>query len=95
MKNFVWISFAGLIALGGCGSEEVTYIVPAEAQQACLRDVAKVTHNNDVAFVTGNPVENGADLTIGVGPQRAPWRCIAVTGGGTTGITSLTNEGAM
>jgi hypothetical protein len=37
----------------------------------------------------------GTEVIVGIGPQRARWRCIAYSDGTTTGIMSLTNEGAL
>jgi hypothetical protein len=37
----------------------------------------------------------GTQVRIGVGPQRAPWNCIAYSDGSTAGIESLTNEGTL
>jgi hypothetical protein len=39
--------------------------------------------------------EAGTEVIVGVGPQRARWRCIAYRDGTTAGIMSLTDEGAL
>jgi hypothetical protein len=37
----------------------------------------------------------GTEVIVGVGPQRARWRCIAYRDGSTAGVSSLTDEGAL
>ena len=39
--------------------------------------------------------EAGTEVIVGVGPQRARWRCIAYRDGSTAGIMSLADEGAL
>ncbi|MCC1480780.1 SH3 domain-containing protein [Roseibaca sp. Y0-43] len=66
----------------------------AAAERACLRDVTQVTNNSDASVLRSMFSEAGTEVIVGVGPQRAPWRCIAYRDGTTAGIMSLTNEGA-
>ena len=68
---------------------------PTAAEQACLRDVTKTTQNPDVTLLESSFSEAGTEVIVGVGPQRARWRCIAYKDGSTAGIESLTNEGSL
>lgn len=68
---------------------------PTAAQQACLRDVTTTTGNPDVVLLSSQGSEAGTLVKVGVGPNRAPWQCIAYSDGTTDGIESLTNEGTL
>ena len=65
------------------------------AQQACLRDVTQMTNNPDAVVLRSMFSEAGTEVIVGVGDQRAPWRCIAYRDGTTTGIMSITDEGSL
>ena len=84
--------------LAACEMETTTTTVstamPSAAEQACLRDVTVTTNNPDVVLLGSEFSEAGTMVRVGVGPQRAPWQCIAYRDGTTAGIMSLTNEGA-
>ena len=69
--------------------------MPTPAEQACLRDVTRTTNNPDVVLLDSSFSEAGTEVIVGVGPQRARWRCIANRDGTTAGIQSLTNEGTL
>jgi hypothetical protein len=68
---------------------------PSLAEQGCLRDVTRQTNNPDVVMLSSSYSEAGTEVIVGVGPQRARWRCIGYRDGTTAGIMSLTDEGAM
>lgn len=68
---------------------------PTAAQQACLRDVTATTNNPDVVLLSSQGSEAGTLVKVGVGPDRAPWQCIAYSDGTTGGIQSLTDEGFL
>jgi hypothetical protein len=68
---------------------------PNVAEQACLRDVTRTTNNPDVVMLSSSFSQAGTEVIVGVGPQRARWRCIAYGDGTTAGIESLTDEGAL
>jgi hypothetical protein len=53
------------------------------------------TNNPDVVLLGSRAVFGGTELTVGVGVQRAPWQCIAYSGGGRSHPMSMTNEGAL
>lgn len=87
-----------LFTLGGCVADTgggASGSVPSVAEQACLRDVTRTTNNPDVVLLGSSFSQAGTEVTIGVGPQRARWRCIGYSDGTTTDITSLTNEGFL
>lgn len=65
------------------------------AEQACLRDVARTTGNSQVTVLGSEFSQAGTGVRVGVGPQRAPWQCIAYSDGTTAGIQSLTDEGSL
>lgn len=65
------------------------------ARSACLRDVTRETGNSDATVLSSSFSEAGTEVIVGIGPQRARWRCIAYRDGTTAGITSLTNEGFL
>ena len=89
-------------ALTGCGSNPEqpsnggsSSAMPSKAEQACLRDVTRTTNNPDVVLLDSTFSEAGTEVIVGVGPQRARWRCIGYSDGTTGDIMSLTNEGRL
>ena len=98
-------SAAALLVLAGCtettgdtrtaSAPGASSKMPNAAEQACLRDVTRETNNPDVVLLSSSFSEAGTEVIVGVGPQRARWRCIAYRDGTTAGIMSLTDEGAL
>lgn len=94
---------AALLVLAGCTettggtrpSSAAAPGTPSLAEQACLRDVTRQTNNPDVVMLSSSYSEAGTEVIVGVGPQRARWRCIGYRDGTTAGIMSLTDEGAL
>ncbi len=85
------------LALSACDDTGGTS-VPTEAtpaQQACLRDVAATTNSTQVVVLSSAFSEAGTQVKVGVGPDQAPWNCIAYNDGTTAGIESLSDEGAL
>ncbi|GLI91708.1 hypothetical protein [Methylocystis echinoides] len=68
--------------------------VPARDKQACLRAVRKTTHNPKAAVLNAVSSEANNTVTVGVGPQKAPWRCL-VKRGKVADVMSQTDEGAL
>ena len=100
MKNSLKLSLIGLaaaVSLVGCDDAAVVTdsSTPTAAEQACLRDVTRTTNNPDVMLLGSTYSEAGTEVIVGVGEQRARWRCIAYKDGTTGGIMSLTNEGTL
>jgi hypothetical protein len=90
-------------ALAGCGAnserpsdnESSSSSTPDMAEQACLRDVTRTANNPDVVLLESTFSEAGTEVIVGVGPQRARWRCIGYSDGTTADIMSLTDEGGL
>ncbi len=68
--------------------------VPKADKQACLRAVKKQTHNPKAVVLEAVSSEANNTVTVGVGPQRAPWRCL-VKRGKVADVMSQTNEGGL
>lgn len=86
------------LLLGACvetGPAPASDIPPTPEQQDCLRDVAAETGNPEVVVLSSLFSEAGTEVIVGVGPQEAPWTCIAYRDGTTAGIQSLSDEGAL
>jgi hypothetical protein len=89
------LGFAAAAALAGCVEETETTSMPSAEEQACLRDVTRTTNNPDVVLLSSSFSQAGAEVIVGVGEQRARWRCIGYSDGTTADIMSLTNEGFL
>jgi len=92
------VAIGAATALSACMDDSggaATSAAPTAAEQACLRDVTATTNNPDVVLLGSEFSEAGTLVRVGVGPDRAPWQCIAYTDGSTAGIESLTNEGTL
>lgn len=68
--------------------------VPGKDKRACLRAVGKMTHNTTLSVIGAQSSEANNQVTIGVGTQRAPWKCL-VKRGEVAEVMSLTDEGAL
>lgn len=91
-------AFGAAVTLAACVEETsgtVSTGIPSAAEQACLRDVTRTTNNPDVALLGSEFSEAGTLVRVGVGPDRAPWKCIAYGDGTTAGIESMTDEGFL
>jgi hypothetical protein len=76
------------LGLAGCVEETATMATgaPTPAQQACLAAVSNAANNGDVAVLSSLGSEAGTQVTVGVGPTRASWNCIAYSDGTTAGV---------
>jgi hypothetical protein len=77
-----------LLSLAGC-VEETTAVVettPTPAQQACLAAISREANSRDVVVLDSLGSEAGTQVTVGVGPDRASWNCIAYSDGTTANI---------
>ena len=94
MKLKIVLGSAALLGLAAC-IDGGSGAPPSIEEQACLAAVSRTTNNGDVTVLSSEFSQAGTSVTVGVGPNRAPWKCIAY-GDGTTGeIMSLTDEGAL
>jgi hypothetical protein len=66
---------------------------PAD-ERACEQAVARQANNTDIATLSSDLSQVTTQVIVGVGPQRAKWRCL-VSGGKVGEVTSLTDEGAL
>ncbi|MCV2868471.1 hypothetical protein OEW28_07500 [Defluviimonas sp. WL0002] len=89
------LASAGLLA--GCVDDMGggSGMAPSAADQACLRAVTVETNNPDVVLLSSSYSEAGTEVIVGVGPDRARWRCIGFADGSTSRPMSLTNEGYL
>lgn len=69
--------------------------VPPVARAACLRKVAATTGNRQVVILAMIHSEANSQVTVGVGAQKAPWRCLVSRSGVVADVMSLTDEGAL
>lgn len=65
----------------------------AADEGACLSAVAQQT-GNSVVVTSSEFSEANTLVMVGVGPQRAPWKCL-VSNGVVAEVTSMTDEGAL
>lgn len=68
--------------------------VPSKDEQACLQAVATETNNGDVVTLSVEPSEANTLVMVGVGPNRAPWKCLS-SGGVVADVMSMTDEGKL
>ena len=67
---------------------------PSKDEQACLQAVSIETNNGDVTLLSSETSEANNVVVIGVGPDRAPWRCL-VSKGVVAEVSSMTDEGRL
>lgn len=65
----------------------------AADETACLSAVAQQT-GNSVIVTSSEFSQANTQVMVGVGPQRAPWRCL-VSNGVVAEVTSMADEGAL
>jgi hypothetical protein len=68
---------------------------PSIQEQACLAAVSNQTANGDVAVLSNEYSEANSVVMIGVGPDRAPWRCLVSNDGVVAEVMSMTDEGSL
>lgn len=97
----ITLAAAGLVALGACSTTEprapagpALRTGSAADEAACERAVATQTQNGDTVVLSSEFSQANTEVVIGVGPNRAKWRCL-VSGGKVGEIMSLTDEGAL
>ncbi|MDH4441961.1 MAG: hypothetical protein QE284_16445 [Rhizobium sp.] len=69
--------------------------VPPVARSACLAAVSNTANNGNVEITEMIYSEANSQVTVGVGPTRAPWRCLVSNSGVVANIMSMTNEGSL
>ena len=68
--------------------------VPEADQKACLKAVSHKTNNNTVSVLEATSSEANNTVTVGVGSEKAKWRCL-VKHGKVADVMSLTDEGGL
>jgi hypothetical protein len=76
------------------GPARLMEALPAKDRQACLRAVKKTTHNAKMVILETKASEANTTVIVGVGPDKAPWRCL-VKRGVVAEVMSQTNEGGL
>ena len=83
----------GLMALAACEetmtTDRVDSGLPSPAQSKCMAAVADETGNLNVTVLGAGASQGGTEVVIGVGEDRAPWRCLADRDGEVEEVTSL------
>ena len=79
---------------GDAGGGANLTLAPAKDQQACLAAVSNKTNNGEVTVLDTNSSEANNTVIVGVGEQKAKWRCL-VKNGRVADVMSLTDEGAL
>ncbi len=70
----------------------VRQTTPNAAERACLAAVSRDNGNADVTLLGSEFSQAGTLVRVGVGPDRAPWQCIAYRDGTTGGIMYLSED---
>ena len=86
------------LALAACNADDTGGTVsraPSLQEQACLAAVSNTTNNGEVTVLENIYSEANSQVTIGVGLDRAPWRCLVSNDGVVADVMSLTNEGTL
>ncbi len=91
---------AAAVGLSACDQSSTAEVAksattPSVQEQACLAAVSKQTSNGDVAVISSEFSEANTQVMIGVGPQRAPWKCLVSNDGVVAEVTSTVDEGAL
>ncbi len=68
--------------------------MPSKDEQACLQAVSIKTNNGEVMVLSIETSEANNVVIVGVGPNRAPWRCL-VSKGVVAEVSSQTDEGRL
>ncbi len=68
--------------------------MPSKNEQACLAAVSRETSNGDVILLGTEESQANDFVRIGVGPQRAPWKCL-VKDGRVAEVSSMKPDGKL
>lgn len=67
-------------AASGGSSGTTVAGTPSQDEQACLAATSRETNNGDVMLLSSESSEANNTVYIGVGPQRAKWKCLVKNG---------------
>jgi len=62
------------------GSSAASSGTPSKDEQACLAATSRETNNGDVMVLSTETSEANNTVYVGVGPQRAQWKCLVKNG---------------
>jgi hypothetical protein len=68
--------------------------MPSKDEQACLQAVSLKTNVGDVVTLSVETSEANTIVMVGVGPNRAPWKCLA-SDGAVAEVMSMTDKGPL
>ena len=68
---------------------------PSRAEQACLAAVSRETREPDVTILSSEFSQANSLVMVGVGAQRAPWRCLVSNAGKVAEISFAGSEGRL
>ena len=68
---------------------------PSKQEQACLAAVSRETNNGEVAVLSSEFSQANTVVMIGVGAQRAPWRCLVSNSGVVQEVMFTGSEGRL
>lgn len=72
---------------------QISRATPTRDEQACLQSLSRQSRNAEVVLLTGTETsEANTVVYMGLGPNRARWRCL-VKDGRVSEVMSLTDEG--
>lgn len=105
MNRYHWLLAAPLL-IGGCSTDSgsapvgtaapmMDQSVPQVARNACLREVARTTNTPQGIILEMSYSEANSEVIVGIGPDRARWRCLVSNSGAVAEVTSLTDEGRL
>ena len=69
--------------------------VPQVARAACLGEVGRVTNAAPLTITAMVDSPANSQITVAVGPQRAPWLCLVSRTGIVQNVMSQTDEGRL
>lgn len=93
LAALAFAGLAGCVETGGTTGGGALRMAPAADEAACLTAVGQQA-NNTVVVLESITSEANNQVTIGVGPEMARWRCL-VNGGVVVETMSLVNEGTL
>jgi hypothetical protein len=68
---------------------------PSKQEQACLAAVSRKSNNGDVTVLNSEFSQANTVVMIGVGAQRAPWRCLVSNSGVVEEVMFAGSEGRL
>lgn len=68
---------------------------PAVAESACLTAVSRQTREPQVSVLSSEFSQANSLVMVGVGPKRAPWRCLVSNDGKVAEVSFAGSEGAL